>query len=169
MQQQRKMGKGMIIIAWVLALGILTYFFSHREQVQQNPNQQVATKVNNGHVEVVLERNQNNHYMFNGKINQKPVTFFVDTGATDVTIPQSVATKLGLKRGYQGYAHTANGTITVYSTRLDSLSIGAIQLYDIRATITPSMQGEQVLLGMSALKHLEFTQKKGVLILRQTD
>lgn len=166
MQQQKRMGKGMIIIAWVLALGLLTYYFTHRQNTLNNPNQQVNSQASNGHIEVVLRRNQNNHYVFDGLINGQSVTFFVDTGATDVTIPQAIATKLGLQRGYPAYAQTANGTITVYSTQLASLSIGQIKLKNVRATINPSMGGSQILLGMSALKQLKFSQQNGQLTLQ---
>lgn len=169
MQQQKRMGKGMILIAWLLALGLLTYYFTHRQQAINNPNQQVNSQTSDGQIEVVLRRNQNNHYVFNGLINGQSVTFFVDTGATDVTIPQAVATKLGLTRGYPAYAQTANGTITVYGTQLDSLNIGPIKLQNVRATINPSMDGSQILLGMSALKNLQFSQKGGVLYLSTTD
>jgi len=37
---------------------------------------------------------------------------------------------------------------------------------DIPAGITPGLQSEQVLLGMSFLKHIEFTQRGDTLILR---
>ncbi|MBN0322036.1 TIGR02281 family clan AA aspartic protease, partial [Pseudomonas aeruginosa] len=33
--------------------------------------------------------------------------------------------------------------------------------------IAPGMDGDEVLLGMSALKQLEFTQRDGTLVLRQ--
>ncbi|MDA3165056.1 TIGR02281 family clan AA aspartic protease, partial [Pseudomonas aeruginosa] len=35
------------------------------------------------------------------------------------------------------------------------------------ALIAPGMDGDEVLLGMSALKQLEFTQRDGTLVLRQ--
>ena len=41
-------------------------------------------------------------------------------------------------------------------------------LRDVAALITPGMEGHEVLLGMSALKQLEFTQKGGTLVLRQS-
>lgn len=53
-------------------------------------------------------------------------------------------------------------------TRLDSLQLGDIVLRDVRALVVPGLGGEQVLLGMSALKQLEFTQRGGTLLLRQT-
>jgi aspartyl protease family protein len=54
-----------------------------------------------------------------------------------------------------------------YAASLDSVSIGAIALSDVSAAISPGLQTEEVLLGMSFLKHIEFTQRGDTLILRQ--
>ncbi len=51
---------------------------------------------------------------------------------------------------------------------LNSLRLGDIELRDVAALIAPAMDGDDVLLGMSALKQLEFSQKGGTLVLRQT-
>ena len=63
---------------------------------------------------------------------------------------------------------TANGRSQGYRTHLDRLKLGDIVLQDVRALVAPGLGGEQVLLGMSALKQLEFTQRNGTLLLRQT-
>jgi aspartyl protease family protein len=34
--------------------------------------------------------------------------------------------------------------------------------------VAPGLEGEQILLGMSAMKQLEFTQRGGTMLLRQT-
>lgn len=104
--------------------------------------------------------------MVNGKINHKQVTFLIDTGATLISIPETVARKLQLTKGYPAQSRTANGIIEVFGTRLDSVSIGAIELNNIRATINPHMDGNEILLGMSFMRHLEMTQKGQELILR---
>jgi aspartyl protease family protein len=62
--------------------------------------------------------------------------------------------------------NTANGRATGYRTRLDELTLGEIRLHNVRALITSGMDGDEVLLGMSALKQLEFTQRAGTLVLR---
>ena len=116
--------------------------------------------------EVRLIQNRYGHYIVNGKINHLPVTFLIDTGATLISIPSHIAQKLQLKQGYRIQSRTANGNITVYSTRLDSVSIGAIELNNIRASINPYMSGDEILLGMNFMKHLEMTQKGKELILR---
>ncbi len=45
--------------------------------------------------------------------------------------------------------------------------MGNIELRDVPAGIAPGMGMDQVLLGMSFLKHIEFTQRGDTLILRQ--
>ena len=101
-------------------------------------------------------------------INGQAVQFMLDTGATDVAIPSAVAERLGLARGVPVTVSTANGRSEGYRTRLDSVRLGAIELRDVRALVAPGLDGEQVLLGMSALKKLEFTQRGGTMLLRQT-
>jgi aspartyl protease family protein len=95
------------------------------------------------------------------------VTFLLDTGATDVAIPEDLADRLRLERRGGGISQTANGPVAVWQTMLDTVTLGAISLSDVRASILPSMRGtEKVLLGMSFLKQLEFTQRDGQLILQ---
>ncbi len=63
---------------------------------------------------------------------------------------------------------TANGRTEGYRTRVDRLQLGDIVLRDVRAIVVPGLDGDQVLLGMSALNKLEFTQRGGTMLLRQT-
>lgn len=161
-----KIGQGMIYIAWLLFLALLTYGFSNYLEQQNNPNQDIAIERNNQTALVRLKQNRYGHYVANGQINSQSVTFLLDTGATLISIPSSIADKLQLERGYPVQSNTANGTITVYSTLLKSVAIGAIELNNIRATINPHMNGNEILLGMSFMKHLEMTQKGKELTLR---
>ncbi len=62
----------------------------------------------------------------------------------------------------------ANGESRGYRAMLDSLQVGDITLRNVRAIVAPGLDGEQILLGMSAMKQLEFTQRGGTLLLRQT-
>ena len=116
---------------------------------------------------MVLTRNKYGHYVVTGTINQYPVVFLLDTGATHTSIPAHIAEKIGLKRGQTIRVQTANGPATNYATRLDSVSIGDITVHDLPASINPNVSDNEVLLGMSAMKNLEFTQKGNTLTLRQ--
>ena len=158
----------MIVGMWIALLAMLTWFFAGVIEEQYNPNQRVATSVSEGGVaETVLQRNRYGHYVATGEINESAVRFLVDTGASDVNIPAEVAARLALRRGAAQRANTANGTITVYATRLDQVRLGDIVLRDVRASINPHMGGEDVLLGMSFLKDLELVQRGDKLSLRQ--
>ncbi|MBL4828210.1 MAG: TIGR02281 family clan AA aspartic protease [Spongiibacteraceae bacterium] len=163
----RKMGMTMFILAWGVLLVLLAFFFDDWLGKQQNPNQTPSSSNKGGTIEVILLPNQRHHYIVNGMINDHPVVFLLDTGASDVVIPQQLAKKIGLQRGPKHYASTANGTISVYHTQLDKVQIGEITLRDIKASINPSMDESVVLLGMSALRKVEFAQRGDTLILRQ--
>ncbi|MDX1823643.1 MAG: TIGR02281 family clan AA aspartic protease [Thiohalomonadales bacterium] len=165
--QQRRMGKFMVGAMWLLLLGLLTLFFSDVLEKQFNPNQHIASVQRDGQEEIVLERNKYGHYVASGMINQQPVVFMLDTGATDISIPANVARRLGLEAGRPLTYQTANGPAVNYATQLDSVSLGNITLHNLPASINPNVEHDDVLLGMSFLKHLEFTQKGNTLTLRQ--
>jgi len=161
-----RIGQGMTYIAWLIFLALLTFLFNNYLEQQNNPNQHIPIDHTSTIAEVRLKQNRYGHYLANGLINQQKVTFLLDTGATLISIPEAIARKLHLKKGYPSQSRTANGSITVYATQLDSVSIGAIELHNIRASINPHMSGNEILLGMSFMKHLEITQKDNELRLK---
>ena len=166
----KKIGAGMYAAAWIGVFALLTLLFGNWEDKQYNPNQTVQSQIGDrGDRIVTLQRNRYGHYVTSGEINGKEVTFLLDTGASDVSIPASVADTLGLERGAPRYYATANGRITAFSSRLDSLRIGDITLHDVSASINPRGHDDSILLGMSALKQLEFTQRGDTLTIRQYD
>ena len=161
------MGTGMMVLAWLVFLVLVGFYFQEFLEKRRNPNQQLETRqMGNAH-EVVLQRNRAGHYVTSGEINGQPVVFMLDTGATGVAIPSRVATRLDLPLGQRFATQTANGIGTGYATRLDSVRVGDIELRDVSAGITPGLETREVLLGMSFLKHIEFTQRGDKLILRQ--
>ncbi len=167
-QGHRRMGAVMQALAWsaLMVLGVM--FFTGILEDQYNPNQNLQTLHSQGGArEVVLQRNKFGHYVTSGKINGQPVTFMLDTGATGVAIPQDIATYLGIQRGRAFSTQTANGRSTSYAANLDRVSVGEIELQNVRAAVAPGLQMDEILLGMSFLKHIEFSQKGDTLILRQ--
>jgi len=163
----RRAGRVMLVLAWGVGLYLATRFFAAWEEDRLNPNRQPVSQLHGEQIEVQLAGNVQGHFVASGKINGETVTFLLDTGATDVAVPAELAERLGLSRGAPVMLHTANGQTTGYRTVLNSLSLGDIVLRDVRAIVAPGFRSEQVLLGMSALKQLEFTQRAGTLVLRQ--
>ena len=81
--------------------------------------------------------------------------------------PRRAGRDLNLARGSPVLLSTANGRTEGYRTRLASLQLGDIHLQNVRAIVVPGLDGPTVLLGMSALQQLEFTQRGGTMLLRQ--
>lgn len=155
-------------IAWIIGIALLVFVFQDILDSQYNPNQDPALSLqSNGKAAVTLKQNRQGHYVTNGAINGEKVTFLLDTGATQVSIPQHIADKLSLTAGNGYRVQTANGSITVYKTQINELRIGNIYLYNVAAHINPSMDADEILLGMSALKRVEFSQTGKQLILRE--
>jgi len=158
----------MFVLAWGVLIALLVLFFNDWLTEQQNPNRQPHSGTSaNGQIEVTLQANKQHHYVVNGAINGHEVVFLLDTGATDVVIPSAIAAAIGLRSGRKKFANTANGPVAVYATVLESVQVGDIKLSNITASINPGMQMNAVLLGMSALRQIEFTQRGDTLILRQ--
>jgi aspartyl protease family protein len=162
----QRLGKGMIVAAWLLLLLLLTWFFNDRLEAQRNPNRQLATTATSEIPEVRLERNRFGHYVASGTINGHPVEFMLDTGATDVSIPAPVADRIGLERGRRARYQTANGTISAWQTTLDEIRLGPLRLGPVAASINPNGGDEAVLLGMSFLRQLDFSQQGNTLTLK---
>ncbi|WP_199930366.1 retropepsin-like aspartic protease family protein [Sedimenticola thiotaurini] len=158
----------MMILSWVLLLVLMSFLFSNILERQNNPNRDpVSLQDNQGNSQVVLKRNRAGHYVASGRINGHPVLFLLDTGATDVAISDELAERLELPRGRQILSQTANGTVVSWRTRLAEVGLGDITLRDVSASILPGMEGNDVLLGMSFLKRLEWTQRGNQLTLKK--
>lgn len=152
--------KTTIAIIWIALLVATTLIFNHVLEDINNPNQQLTVSINEqGQKEIVLERNRYGHYVATGKINGQSVEFLLDTGATLVAIPEHIARQLNLKKGRAFQSQTANGTSQSYTTMIDTLALGAIVMTNVPASISSGMEFDEILLGMSFLKHLQLTQQ----------
>lgn len=159
-------GKIMIAIGFIFALGLLTLYFQERLDAQRNPNATPQSRSIGDISEVFLLRNNQGHYVASGTINGLPVEFLLDTGATDVAITASLARRANLEFGPRSKAMTANGLVDTWNTSIDVLELGDITLTDVDASIMPDIGDDTILLGMSALRQVEFSQQGNRLTLR---
>lgn len=157
----------MFTIMWIIVLAGLTYLFTKIEEYQRNPNQTFVSTEKGGVQEITLKRNRYHHYVASGMINSVPVVFILDTGATNVAVPEHLAKVLQLKKGMPGYAVTANGTVEIHDTTINELQLGPFIIKNVNASINPGMEQDEILLGMSVLKQLDFSQTNDNLTLRQ--
>ena len=161
----KKIGWMFTLGGWIVGFLLLAASFSEMLDYQANPNQSVATSDGSQFNQITLIRNRQGHYVFDGEINQKPVTFLVDTGATITSIPAHFRNRLQLDTGAAFTVSTANGTATAYQTRLNELKMGNIVLTDVKASLNPGLS--DILLGMNVLKNMELVQRGNELIIRQ--
>ena len=117
---------------------------------------------------IVLPRARDVHYYLTLDINNVPVEFVVDTGASQVVLTQDDAKRIGLNPSslsYLGTASTANGTVRTAAVRLDTVSLGAITDRSVRAVVNDGQMFGS-LLGMTYLSNFDsITIKDGQLIL----
>ena len=104
-------------------------------------------------------------YYVNGKINGVPTRFLVDTGATFVTLSGKHADRLKIdyRKGTYSSAQTASAVVPVWQIKLDSVSVGGLEMKNVQATVIAGDQPFDVLLGNSFLRHTRLQQAGSVL------
>ncbi len=83
--------------------------------------------------------------------------FLIDTGASDVLVPQSVADDLGLRIGPEtrrARYHTANGVVEHPVILLDSVELGGARVESVPASVSPNLGVG--LLGLSFFNHFRY-------------
>lgn len=149
----------MFIIAWLIFFVLLFAFFRYYNQGEKG-SYQVE------HGTVTITPDAQGHYRIDGYINESPVKFIVDTGASLVAIPQNIAMELNLRGRYQINLQTAGGEVTGSLTRLQQLSFAGFTLNNVKAVIVPS-SGDLVLLGMNVLSQFNLSQQDKRLVIKK--
>lgn len=126
----------------------------------------IGGSADGGGSRIVLTAGSGGHFVTRGSINGKSVQFLVDTGATSVAMGQAEAERIGLKYkdGQQGLANTANGQVLIYRTRLNSVRINDVQVYDVEAAVLVAPM-DMVLLGNSFLTRFQMKRENNLLTL----
>ncbi|MFA8384334.1 MAG: TIGR02281 family clan AA aspartic protease [Pelagibaca sp.] len=135
---------GLIFLGVIAAVGL---WGDIRQTVQ--PQQLVMTDA--GRIEV--PRGPDGHYYLTLTINDAPVRFVVDTGATSMVLTQADAARVGLAEEdviFYTEAMTANGVVRTAPVRLDDVALGPFHDRNVRAFVN---EGEMTksLLGMEYL------------------
>ncbi|MDM0008098.1 TIGR02281 family clan AA aspartic protease [Variovorax sp. J22G73] len=117
---------------------------------------------------VVLSADSRGHFMTQGAINGRPVTFMLDTGATTVALSMADAQRIGLdySKGQPVQINTANGVAPGFRLRLNSVRVGDVEVYDIDAIV--SQQGMPfVLLGNSFINRFSMRRDADQMVLEK--
>lgn len=115
--------------------------------------------------QVTIRKNANHQYITTAMINGRSTEVLVDTGANVVALNSVTADALGLnyRDGKPHAVSTASGQVLAYGIMLDSVELGTIRVNKVEASVLQGNFPESVLLGMSYLRHVEISEKAGVL------
>ena len=116
---------------------------------------------------VSLYADQAGHYFGNLSINGASLKYVVDTGATTVALNSGDAkfAKIDYEKGERITMSTANGDVSAYLVRINTLKIGTIVLNDVVATVNEGGSPPFVLLGMTALNRMSMKNENAILTL----
>lgn len=135
---------GLIFVAAMAAAALWPVVSGRSIPAQSNPSA--------GRIEVPLGRD--GHFHLIAQINDVPVRFVVDTGASALALTRADAKRAGLDPDaliFAGRAMTANGPVDTASVRLASVAIGDIRDSQVAATVLRS-DLDTSLMGMDYLR-----------------
>ena len=117
---------------------------------------------------IVLPADSRGHFMTQGAINGRAVTFMLDTGATSVAMSAADAQRIGLdySKGQRIQISTANGVSSGYRLRLRSVRVGDVEVYDIDAIVSPQPM-PFVLLGNSFINRFSMRRDADQMVLEK--
>jgi len=117
---------------------------------------------------IVLPADSRGHFMTQGAINGRAVTFMLDTGATSVAMSAADAQRIGLdySKGQRVQMNTANGVASGYKLRLQSVRVGDVEVYDIDAIVSPQPM-PFVLLGNSFINRFSMRRDADQMVLEK--
>ena len=120
--------------------------------------------------EVQVWRDTTGMYTTVGSIDGLPVSFLIDTGATQVAMNASQARRLGIDyhvTGSPAEVTTASGVARAWMVTLDSVKVGDLEVRNVSAVVLEGEQPKVTLLGMSYLGRMEITNSGRLMTLRQ--
>jgi aspartyl protease family protein len=117
---------------------------------------------------IVLPVGSGGHFFTLGQINGRTTQMMVDTGATGIGISAADADRMGInyKSGTPMQASTANGVISGWRVKLNSVQVGDVIVRDVDAAVT-SGQMPYVLLGNSFLSRFQMTRTNDQMVLEK--
>ena len=117
---------------------------------------------------IVLPVSSGGHFMAQGAINGRSVSFMLDTGATAVAMSAADAQRIGLdfSKGQPVRMNTANGVAQAYRVRLNSVRVGDVEVYDVEAIVSEQPM-PFILLGNSFISRFSMRRDADQMVLEK--
>lgn len=139
---------GLIFVGTIAAIGMW-------DDIRQTVRPSQSVFADTGRVE--LPRAPDGHYYVTLTVNDAPVRFVVDTGATGIVLTGEDAARIGIDAGsiaFYSEAMTANGLVRTAPVTLDNVRLGPFTDTGISAFVNEG-EMEQSLLGMTYLQRFD--------------
>ncbi|MCP4021221.1 MAG: TIGR02281 family clan AA aspartic protease, partial [Desulfobacteraceae bacterium] len=147
---------------WAGILLILVIGYSYRYELTAIKNKVLAELVpakgfQNSLESISFPVSSDGHFYIRASVNKIPITFLVDTGASDIMLSPSDAKKLGYninELNFNRFYETANGMVRGSSIQLSQFEIGHIYLSKTGASVNEAEMSNS-LLGMTFFKKMK--------------
>ncbi|MEM7695880.1 MAG: TIGR02281 family clan AA aspartic protease [Pseudomonadota bacterium] len=146
---------------WLAILAGLVALYAYRVPLESVGREMVSVLLPGTAVtqsgDVVVRRAFRGQFILDGRVNEAPVEFIFDTGASLVVLSNADAARAGFdpqNLDYRVPVMTAAGMTRVAPVRLDEVRVGDIAIRRVRAAIAQPGDLETSLLGMTFLDRL---------------
>lgn len=158
---------------WVLIILVLMAGYQYRYELQDLASRMTAGLVpgsplsvtdGDGRTSVMLERSANGHFVVNAEVNDQPIDFLVDTGASRTVLTHFDAEKAGIDPDSLQFTipvSTANGQTLAARATADTIAVGEIKRNQLPVFVSQPGQLSQSLLGMNFLNTLSGFDVRG--------
>ncbi|MEM9010787.1 MAG: TIGR02281 family clan AA aspartic protease [Pseudomonadota bacterium] len=159
---RRQLGKAaQHAIVWALVFGGALLLGGYEDELRAalQPKQAVLLE---GEV-IELRRASDGHFYAELDVNGAPVTFIIDTGASGIVLTREDALIAGIdpeSLRYLGTANTANGSVAIAATTVDTLRLGPREDRDVRVSVNSGAMPDS-LLGMAYLNRFQRIEFEG--------
>lgn len=121
-----------------------------------------------GGTRIVLPVSSGGHFMAQGAINGRAVSFMLDTGATTIAMSAADAQRIGLdfSKGQPVRMNTANGIAPGYRLRLASVRVGDVEVFDVEAIVSQQPM-PYILLGNSFISRFSMRRDADQMVLEK--
>lgn len=128
-----------------------------------NPEESLPPPTFTGDGSMEVKRQANGHFYLPGTLDNVPVTFMVDTGASVTSISSDLARQAGIRNCKEVQFQTANGSATGCIALVPRMTLGNFVLENITVAVMPNL--ETNLLGANVLRNFQVSQSDSSMLI----